>query len=103
MISLSELKNGILIKDKVVTLAIYVQPNAKRSEFEKIHDDQLKIKIKAPPEDGRANKEVIDFLSEFFSVSKQSVSLLKGHTSRKKKVQIVFDTPMSIEMLAKYF
>jgi uncharacterized protein len=48
----------------------------------------IKLKIKAPPLDGKANKELIGFLSALFQVPKSSVQLLQGGTSRYKKLEI---------------
>lgn len=103
MIDLSELKNGIHIKDTVAILAIYVQPNARRTEFEKIHDDQLKLKVHAPPEDGKANDEIIRYISNFFSVRKNQVEIISGHLARKKRIQIFFDRVLTLEDLKSYF
>lgn len=103
MINLSELKNGIQIKDRIVVFAIYVQPNARRTEFEKIHDDQIKIKIHAPPEDGKANEELIRYVSQLFSLRKNQVEILSGHLARKKRIQLSFDQVLTIEDLNQYF
>lgn len=103
MIYLSELKSGIQIKDKIVTLAIYVQPNARRTVFEKIHDDQLKLKVHAPPEDGKANDEIIRYLSDLFSLRKSQVEIISGHLARKKRIQLSFDKVLTLEDLQGYF
>lgn len=103
MIDLSELKTGILIKDKIVTLAIYAQPNARRTEFEKIHDDQLKLKVHAPPEDGKANEEIIRYISDLFSLRKSQVEIISGHLARKKRIQLSFDKALRIEDLQSFF
>lgn len=65
-------------------LRIYVQPNAKRNEVIGLHDKSLKIKIKAPPEDGRANAELCAFVAELLGIAKSSVVLESGQTSRTK-------------------
>jgi uncharacterized protein len=103
VIDLSELKTGIKIKDKIATLAIYVQPNAKRTEFEKIHDDQLKLKVKAPPEEGKANAEIIRYLADFFSLRKNQIVITNGELSKRKRVELNFDKPVTIEILSEYF
>jgi len=103
VIDLSELKTGIIITDKTVILAVYVQPNARRTEFEKIHDDQLKLKVHAPPEDGKANDEIIRYLSDLFSLRKNQVEIVSGHLARKKRIQISFHKALRLEDLQKYF
>jgi uncharacterized protein len=51
--------------------------------------DALKIKVTAPPVDSAANELLIEFLADLLDVSKGSVQILKGQTSRSKVVQIV--------------
>lgn len=82
-------------------LKIYVQPNASRSEVIGLHGDAIKIKIKAPPVDGAANEEVIRFLAEFCGVSKKSVHLLHGETSRNKLIEIEADSTSEMHLRKK--
>tara|TARA_B110001454_G_scaffold219200_1_gene251812 strand:- start:39781 stop:40095 length:315 start_codon:yes stop_codon:yes gene_type:complete len=103
VIDLAQLKNGIQIKDKVATLAIYVQPNARKTEFEKIHDDQIKIKVNAPPEDGKANDEIVRYIAKFFSLRKNQVEIISGHLARKKRIALSFDKVLSLADLQKFF
>jgi uncharacterized protein (TIGR00251 family) len=103
VINLAQLTNGIQIKDKVATLAIYVQPNARKTEFEKIYDDQIKIKVHAPPEDGKANDEVIRYIASFFSLRKNQVEIISGHLARRKRIALIFDKAHNREDLQKYF
>ncbi len=51
-------------------------------------DGVLRIKVSAPPSKGKANRELIDFLSRLLGVSKVSLNIIKGHTSRNKVVAI---------------
>ena len=51
-------------------------------------DGVLQLKIAAPPVRGEANRELINFLSQALGVSKGSVSILRGHTSRSKVIAI---------------
>jgi len=51
--------------------------------------DALKIKVTAPPVDSAANELLIEFLADLLGISKSSVQILKGLTSRSKVVQIV--------------
>jgi len=48
----------------------------------------LKVKISTPPVEGRANKELIRILSEYYKVSKNKVLIMKGEKSREKTVEI---------------
>lgn len=76
-------------KSKGVRLRIHVQPNAKRNEIIGLHGESLKVKIKAPPEDGRANAELVAFIAEVLGVARAAVSLESGASSRAKMLLIV--------------
>ena len=68
------------------TLAVRVQPGAKRTAIIGVFGDgaQLKIALQAPPVDGRANEALIEFLAQLAAVPKSSVTILSGHSSRSK-------------------
>lgn len=70
------------------TVTLHVQPNAKRNEALGFVDDTLRIKIAAPPVKGKANKELVDFLSRSLGVSKSAITIEKGLTSRTKVVAV---------------
>lgn len=69
-------------------LRVLVVPNAKQDEVIGPFEDAIKIKIKVPPVENKANHHLCHILSRWFEVPKTSVSILKGHTSRKKLVLI---------------
>ncbi len=71
------------------TITLHVQPNAKRNEVLKLEDGVLHVKIAAPPVKGKANRELIDFLSNLLGVGKGAITIDKGFTSRNKVVAIV--------------
>ena len=71
-----------------VVLTLHVQPGAKRTEVTGTHGDALKIRLAAPPVDGKANAELLRFLAEAFGVPLRSVSIARGETSRRKSVRI---------------
>ncbi len=69
-------------------ITVYVQPNARRNEVLGFEDGVLRVRIAAPPVKGKANKELIDFLSGLLGVSKGSITIEKGLTSRRKVIAI---------------
>ena len=69
-------------------LTLHIQPNAKKTEIVGLHGDALKVRLQAPPIDGKANEALCSFLAEIFAVKRQSVVLLSGDTSRQKRVLI---------------
>lgn len=80
-------------------LKIYVQPGASKNEFVGLYGDpaRLKIKIKAQPQDGEANAEVITFLSKILGISKSKIEIFRGHTSRQKDVLIDLEMGMVVK------
>ena len=70
-------------------LSLRVEPRSSKSEIIGIHGERLKIKIKSPPVDGKANKEVIAFLADKLNVKKACISIVSGKSSRDKVVKII--------------
>jgi uncharacterized protein (TIGR00251 family) len=69
-------------------LAVKVTPNAGRNEISGLKDGVLQVKLAAPPDKGRANKELVDFLSESLGVRKSAIAIIRGHTGRHKIIEI---------------
>ena len=69
-------------------LDLQVQPGATRDEIVGLHGARLKIRIIAPPVDGRANRHLIDFLAAAFDVPRARVTLVRGESGRAKTVRI---------------
>ena len=70
------------------TLTIKATPNAPRSEVIGWLGDALKIKVHAPPVEGRANEVLCEFLAETLCVPRRAVTILRGDTSRQKVMRI---------------
>ncbi|MBX9923155.1 MAG: DUF167 domain-containing protein [Rhabdochlamydiaceae bacterium] len=68
---------------------IRVSPRAFRSECLGWEENILKIKLRAIPDKGSANEELIAFLSSRLQVSKSCITLQKGHTSRLKQIEVL--------------
>ena len=71
-----------------IAIEVKVQPNAGRSEVVGLKNDVLNLKIAAPPVKGKANSELITFLSKQLGISRGSIALEKGFTSRNKTISI---------------
>jgi uncharacterized protein len=71
-----------------LVLTLHIQPNAKRTEFAGLHGDAMKLRLAAPPVDGKANAVLCAFLAEFCGVPKSAVTLVSGETSRAKRVRV---------------
>ena len=71
-----------------VLLQVSVMPNAKRTEVDGLHDGALRVRLAAPPIDGRANEALMAWLAKSMGVPKRDVELLRGESSRRKQVAI---------------
>jgi uncharacterized protein (TIGR00251 family) len=76
------------MSDKNVIIAVKVQPNAPKNEIIGLRNDYWRIKIAAPPEKGKANNKLIQFLSEILVLKKDNLSIFKGSTNSKKLISI---------------
>jgi uncharacterized protein (TIGR00251 family) len=65
-----------------------LQPKASTDEFVGEHDGQLKIRITAPPVDGKANAHLVRFLAKAFGVPQGQVTIERGDTGRSKRIRI---------------
>jgi len=70
-------------------LKIKVIPNAKSNQIVEKQEKSLKIKLKAPAIEGKANEALVKFLAEEFKVPKSSIEIIKGLKSRNKIVRII--------------
>jgi uncharacterized protein (TIGR00251 family) len=76
-----------------IVLALHVQPGAKRTEVAGVHGEgagaRLRVRLAAPPVDGKANAALLRFLAAEFDVALRAVTIVHGETSRRKTVRIV--------------
>jgi len=72
----------------VITLTLHVQPGAKRSEISGLHGEALKLRLAAPPVEGRANEALLKLIAELFGVPLRQVELRQGGQSRHKVVAV---------------
>lgn len=73
---------------ETITLTLHVQPGAKRSEIVGLHGEALKIRLAAPPVEGRANEALLKFISALFVVPLRNTELKQGGQSRHKVVTV---------------
>ncbi len=69
-------------------LSLHVQPGASRTELAGLHGEAIKLRLRAPPVDGKANDELCRFIAALFAVKRQDVRLLSGESSRQKKIAV---------------
>ncbi len=76
-------------EDGGLTIHLYVQPGAKKTEIVGLYDNELKIRLNTPPIEGRANKELLKYIAELFNVPVRQVILKRGDKSRHKIVSVI--------------
>ena len=69
-------------------ISLQVHPNAARNEVVDFTGGVLQVRIAAPPVKGKANRELINFLSKMLGVSQGALAIIKGHTSRIKVITV---------------
>jgi uncharacterized protein len=74
------------LTDDGVVLSVHVQPGAGRTAVVGRHGTSLKVKVAAPPTQGRANDAVLELLAESFGLPSAQVELTAGASSRSKQV-----------------
>ncbi|MFO1339746.1 MAG: DUF167 domain-containing protein [Burkholderiaceae bacterium] len=81
------------LTDESCVLAVAVTPNARATEVVGLHDDALRLKLAAPPVDGKANAALTAWLASELGLPKRAVRLRRGETARHKQVEI--DAPQA--------
>jgi uncharacterized protein YggU (UPF0235/DUF167 family) len=78
-------------------ITFWVKPRAPMTRLIGRHGDGWKVELKAPPEGGRANEELLAFLAKLLGVRKENLCLLSGASSRRKVVSVESPLPMDLE------
>ena len=81
-LAIQEINGGVVFKVKAV-------PGSSRTAVGGLLDGMLKVKIAAPPEKGKANQCLIEFLSKKLGVKKNAISIVTGLTNPIKQVQVM--------------
>ena len=76
------------VDGEALVLTVKVQPGAKSDALAGVQDGALKVRLKAPAIEGRANAALRTFLAECFQTSKSRVEILRGHSGRLKQVRL---------------
>jgi hypothetical protein len=79
-----------------VILNLHIQPGAKRTEVVGLHGDALKIRLAAPPVDGKANDALVAFLAKKLGAGRTAVELVSGQAARAKRVRVTGIAPTDV-------
>jgi uncharacterized protein len=71
-----------------VILNLHIQPGAKKTEVVGLHGDALKIRLAAPPVDGKANAALVAFLAGKLGIGKAVIEIVSGQSARTKRIRI---------------
>ena len=80
-----------------VTFAVKVIPRASKNQIAGIEGDAVKIRLNAPPVEGKANEALVAFLAENLGVPRAYIEIILGETSRRKVVRVRGITAKQIE------
>lgn len=86
---------------EAIILKVYLQPKSSKNEVVGPFRDGTKIKVTAPPVEGKANKSLIRFLASELEISSSQIEILKGHHSREKILRV--STPNRFTLKRKGF
>ncbi len=89
------------VRGNGVLLQLSVMPNAKRTEVDGLHDGALRVRLAAPPIDGRANEALVAWLAKSLGVPKRDVEVLRGESSRRKQVAVAVSHDVAARWLAE--
>lgn len=80
---------GVILDGDGVRITVQVAPRASSSGIMGAYgEDALRVRLNAPPVDGKANAELVRFIAEVLGVAQRRVSLVSGATSRRKVVKV---------------
>jgi len=77
-----------LLRMKEIILKVYLQPKSSKNEIVSPYRDGIKVKVTAPPLEGKANEALIRFLAKKIGISPSCIEILKGHHCREKIIRI---------------
>lgn len=93
------------LKDKgdCVELTLRIVPRASRNKVEGLLGDRLKVRIQAPPVEGKANTYLIKFLAKEWKLPRASIELISGDTGRNKRIRIHHPPATFVKNLREQF
>lgn len=77
-----------LLPNGDVVIDVHVIPNASRTQADGLHDQALRVRLHAPPVDGKANQALVAWLADTLGMAKSQLELVRGQTSKRKQVKV---------------
>jgi uncharacterized protein (TIGR00251 family) len=91
------MNNFFRVDGNAIRLEIKAVPGASKTEFAGIKDGRLRIRLAAAPEDGKANAELLNFLSKTLDCPKRELRFLAGEKSRLKTIALPLECRARVE------
>lgn len=79
-----------------LVLDVVVSPNARRTQADGLHDGALRVRLVAPPVEGKANALLLDWLAADIGLPRRAVRLARGETARRKQVALPADAEPAV-------
>ncbi|MFC1943313.1 DUF167 domain-containing protein [Chloroflexota bacterium] len=76
------------VKEERATIVVQVQPNASQNKLARFKEEVWHLRIAAPPIKGKANQELLKFLSDILGIGKENLTIARGMTSKRKVIVI---------------
>ncbi|MCX6992460.1 MAG: DUF167 domain-containing protein [Kiritimatiellaeota bacterium] len=89
--------NWITATKTGVMLSVHACPRAAQDQVQGLHGDAVKIRLRSPPVDGKANDALIAFLSRILDVPARDLIIVAGHSSRHKRIAITGVTVAAVQ------
>jgi uncharacterized protein (TIGR00251 family) len=70
-------------------IAVVVKPNSRAATITKVSESEFQAAVREPAQDGKANRGLIDLLARHFGIPKSAVTIIRGHSSRRKIVELL--------------
>ena len=80
--------DALSVHPEGILLSVYAQPRASRTAITGLHDGRVKVALRAPPVDGKANAELVRYLADLLGIPKAHVVLVTGASGRRKRVLV---------------
>lgn len=93
----TQLPLWLSLSEDCFTIEISAQPQAKRTEIKGEHGGRLRIAVKAKPQQGAANKELVKFLAKLLDLKQSDIVIISGELSRQKRVRV--NHPFSAQVI----
>ena len=69
-------------------ISVTVQPNSRSATITKLNEREYRAAVREPARDGKANLAVTELLARYFAIPKSRITIIRGHTSRRKIIEL---------------